>query len=72
MIKMPKIMYIGDEYQNVLLEKVAIDWGTERIRGSLPVKPENNHPNIKKKHQKSVVWFHFADVGNTLRLLTML
>jgi hypothetical protein len=72
MLEMPVFEYIGDEYQHGLLEKVAIDWSKQFIRGSLKVKPENNHPNIKKKEQRQVVFFAFGDVGKTLRHLTPL
>ena len=70
MLEMPVFEYIGDEYQHGLLEKVAIDWSKQFIRGSLKVKPENNHPDIKKEEHRLVVLFAFGDVGTTLRHLT--
>jgi len=66
LLEMPQIEYIGNEYQRGLLEKVSIDWSKGFIRGSLRVKPENNHPNIKKKDQRCVVFFPFSEVGKTL------
>ena len=73
MLEMPIFEFVGDDYYEAgQLDKVAIDWSKQIIRGSLTVKPEHNHPNIKKKVQRQVVFFKFSDVGKTLRHLTML
>ena len=71
MLEMPIFEFVGDDYYEAgRLEKVAIDWSKKIICGSLTVKPAHNHPNIKKKVQRQVVFFKFSDVGKTLRHLT--
>jgi len=66
MLEMPRLKYIGNKYPNVMLEKVAIDWSTHKIRGTLPLYTRDNHPNIKRKNQRRVVWFSFDDIGELL------
>lgn len=66
-LEMPILAFFGDDYYEAgILDKVAIDWSKQIIRGSLTVKPAHNHPNIKKKVQRQVVFFKFSDVGKTL------
>jgi len=64
----PQIFYVGDDYMKCVLEKVCIDWSTRRIRGSVAVRPENNHPNIKKEIQRLPIWFSFDDIGGCLKV----
>lgn len=70
-LEMPIFEFVGDDNCEAgTLDKVAIDWSKQIIRGSLTVKSAQNHPNIKKKIQLRVVFFKFSDVDKTLHHLT--
>lgn len=80
-ISMPKIKFLGFPKKSwaynhytvgQYLEKVAIDWGKRKIRGSLYDNPEHEfskiYPNSSGKPKKSVLWFSFDDIGTILEI----